>query len=434
MVDSGGSVVVRSKKERKDQRKRDRKRRAVAKEKRQKMRTKNAGEKVLFVEPRVDEFAGGWFGDELDGESRVDRKENAEIQEWWEQYLNAAGNERVEMTRVAVSGGMDEEWREALFPEAVFEAESKCESSRYVELLEFLAEDHRDLYQTGFHWFLRSRVAYYLTIDDAERIDRVVAQDAGEMTETGEAFYGTVSMLRLADLEPAADALAAAGFRCMDEKELMPWAVDEIFHFALFKHVRECIRSDATDEAIRVMEHELRKLDANMDKEVVDIRREIVLCSAGQQAKDWQRDQLLGTSRKAIRNRYLLGYEFVGWLATQRSISFSAADELRGLVFNTLSRDKLQMQDYLDGVPQRKLDEHLASLLGFMAFDRFKAPATLIAIDHFANFLAERELIDSKSFQRTLSTAASLDQQLRRALNDEWHSFQFLDRLRPVAT
>jgi DNA-binding transcriptional ArsR family regulator len=117
-------------------------------------------------------------------------------------------------------------------------------------------------------------------------------------------------------------------------------------------------------------------------------------------------------------------------LTLQRSIDRVAADELRGLILASLSREGLSMRNYVDGVPQSVLDRHLASLLGFMSLDRFKAPATLIAADHFVDFLADRGLTQPKSLRQSKAAIKALDTQLRRLLHDEWESCKFLDRLR----
>jgi DNA-binding transcriptional ArsR family regulator len=250
------------------------------------------------------------------------------------------------------------------------------------------------------------------------------------MEATDEPFYGTLSMLRLAGLASAADELAEAGFRRVDEGQLMPWAADEIFHAVMDRHVRNCVEAGATSESIEIMETELEKLDANMNPDVAEIRREMVERLAGQSQTDWVRNQLLGTDQKSMRNRYLLSFEFAAWLTRQRPIDSVAADELRGLILESLSREGLTMRNYFDGIPQSALDRHLASLLGFMSLDRFKAPATLIAVGHFVDFLADRGLTQPKSLRQSKAAIDALDKQVRRLLQDEWDSCKFLDRLR----
>lgn len=424
--------MTKSKQERKTQRKRDKKRRAVAKEKRRQNRSEVSGsEQSLSVDIAHPEFHGKLFDSpSADEFPAVEHEENPEINAWWDRYMAATGNGRIEMVIERLQDPIDDEWRKALFPEAVFEAEALADTHTYIALLELLANQHRQLYRTGLLWFLRSRVTALLSLDQEEAIARIVSEDASEMTETGEAFYGTVAMLRLANLESEADELAVAGFRVMDNEQLLPWAVDEIIHWVLFLRVRECIAAGATDDAIGDMETDLEKLDANKDSDMVALRRDMTLAAAGKTKTSWQRNELVGTNRKSQRKRYLLGYEFVGWLHRTHGMSLSAADELRGLIAESMGGDQLSMRDYLDGVPQSKLDEQLASRLGFLALDRFQAPAMLIAVDHFATFLAERDLVTKTSLQKTQESMAALGTQLRQVLREEWQSFRFLDRLR----
>jgi hypothetical protein len=423
--------MTNRKKERKTQRKRDKQRRSVAKEKRRKIRSASSGEQSLNVDDAHSELFGQLVASPPAGEEpEVERQGNPEIHAWWDRYMAAAGNGRAEMVIERLQEPLDDEWQEALFPEAVFEAETHADSDRYLELLELLANQHRELYRTGLLWFLRSRVPALLSRGEEDAVARIVSEDATEMIETGEAFYGTVAMLRLANLESVADELAAAGFRVMDDEQLMPWAIEEIFHWILFQRVRECIAAEASDEAITGMEVEMEKLDANMDPEMVELRRNMTLAIAGINDQSWQRNELVGANEKSQLKRYLLGYEFVGWVHRTHNISLSAADELRGLIGEAMGRDELSMRDFLDGVPQQSLDKHLASRLGFMSLDRFKAPAMLIAVKYFVQFLATRELVTESSLRKTSRVISQLDSQLRNVLDKEWHVFRFLDRLR----
>jgi hypothetical protein len=432
-------MPAHSKKERKDQRKRDRRRRTVAKVKRRQLRAANdTSDSKSFVDQSDAQFS---LDSDLVGENetaandgsegcRSDAAENPRIKQWWNDYMTAESGRRLVMVQEKLGEDLHEEWREAIFPESVFEAESDVEPAEYVTLLETLAEHHRDLYRLGLPWFLRSRVSHYLATDQPLRIGQAVTADVADMEATDEPFYGTLSMLRLAGLASAADELAEAGFRRVDEGQLMPWAADEIFHAVMDRHVRNCVEAGATSESIEIMETELENLDANMNPDVAEIRREMVERLAGQSQTDWVRNQLLGTDQKSMRNRYLLSFEFAAWLTLQRPIDSVAADELRGLILESLSREALTMRNYFDGIPQSALDRHLASLLGFMSLDRFKAPATLIAVGHFVDFLADRGLTRPKSLRQSKAAIDALDKQVRRLLQDEWDSCKFLDRLR----
>ncbi len=423
--------MTKSKNERKTDRKQDRQRRAVATEKRRQIRA--AVTNGLAV--GIDDAHAGVPRRLVTGEPACElpereREGNPEIHQWWDRYMSAKGNGRTEMIIERLNEPLSDEWRESLFPEAVFEAESGADGDRYLALLALLAREHRELYHTGLLWYLRSRVQHLLAVGKESDIANVVSTDVVDMTETGDAMYGTVAILRLANLESEADELAAAGFRIMDNSNLMQWAVEEIFHWVLFKRVRQCIDAGASDDAIAAMEIELEQLDANMDAELVETRREMVLALAGKTHHAWQRNELVGTSHNALHKQSILGYEFAGWLQRSLNCTWSAADELRGLIMESIGRDQIAMRDYLDGVPRNLLDKHLASRLGFLALDRFKAPAMLIAVDHFVRFLAERDLVTPKSRDTTQKSVSALDLQLRHLLRNEWQSFRFLDPLR----
>ena len=170
-----------------------------------------------------------------------------------------------------------------------------------------------------------------------------------------------------------------------------------------------------------------------MDADVVLTRAEMIRRLTGKTKTKWVRNQLVGTNEQSRENCYLLSFEFSRWLTTQQNIAPIAADELRGLVLDTLSHDEITMRSYLDGISQSALDSHLTDLLGFMALDRFKAPATLIAVEHFVSFLNEAGLVNSSSLTRSLDAIHALDSELRRILGQEWSSFTFLEPLRTFA-
>ena len=51
------------------------------------------------------------------------------------------------------------------------------------------------------------------------------------------------------------------------------------------------------------------------------------------------------------------------------------------------------MKDYLNGLPREKSIGASPAYLGFMGLDRFHAPASLIAMKHFVDFLHEIGLV-----------------------------------------
>lgn len=357
-------------------------------------------------------------------------QEDPEIQKWWDQYFEADGSQRLAMVREKLDGELDESWKEAIFPEAIYEAESKADLSEYVGLLERLAAEHPDIYSEDLHWFQRSRISHYLASGEQDKILTTIQQDAASMTKTGEAFYGTVSMLRLADQTDAADTLANAGLRVIDSEQLMPWARQEIFLFVLFRHLRQCASAGGTPEAIAIMEAEAEKIDAVMDDEAVEARREMVVRLTGETKTQWVGNQLLGASNKSGHNRYLLSFEFARWLSEQHGIPEIAACELRGLIMQTFSDNGISMKDYFDGISRFELDRTLAKFFNLLCLDQFKAPATLIAVDYFALFLSDIGLGKPNALKKSRQVVSEIEEQLRKLLGSEWGKHSFLDSLR----
>ncbi len=423
------------KKVRKNQKKRERAKRDAAREKRRQLRDQanHSGETDLFFDSTHDNLFANILGGAFDDESMSHVSEdpgNPEISEWCDRLMDADGSQRLAMLRLKLSEELDAEWREEIFPDAVFECETSCTDSDYVGLLETLASDHRELYEMELLWFLRSRVTHYLASGDTKQIDDAVSQDAAAMKETGDAYYGIVSMLRLAGLSGPADTLAKAGFRALDTNKTMPWAVEEVFQYFTDSHVRQCVADGGDSDAIQRLESVMKENGANMDKDTVLLRAEMIRRLTGETKTKWVRNQLLGTKALAQKNRYLLGFEFAHWLSSERGIPPIAADELRGLLMDTFSSKDITMKSYYGGLSQSAFDKHLARMLGFMSLDPFKAPATLIAVEHFISFLVDTELSEPKTQTRSREVIANLNSQLQQAFGDEWASLSYLDPLR----
>ncbi|PAY21346.1 hypothetical protein CKO51_01845 [Rhodopirellula sp. SM50] len=190
--DKASPTASSDKKVRKDQNKREKAKREAARQKRRQRRRQanHSSDSDQFVDSAHENLFASGAGI-LPGEESLSDVEsdagNPGITAWWNRYMEADGSQRLSMVREKLSEELDAEWREALFPEAVFECETCYDASDYVGLLETLASDHRDLYETGLLWFLRSRVSHYLSAGNTERIDDAVSQDAAAMKETDDA-------------------------------------------------------------------------------------------------------------------------------------------------------------------------------------------------------------------------------------------------------
>lgn len=432
--------MARTKKERKTQRKLDRNRRDLAREKRRRLRAAKA-DSTLAVDPAhapnpikdeaslsSDTSAPPVFGATPE-KPQVVVPEDPEIHAWWERFWNCDAPERIAMLRQKFSEGIPEDQPDDEYLEAILESESGCSSADYVAFLEEVRSNHPNIYKAGVQWFMRSRASHYMDCGRMEKVDEVVIEDAAMMTSTGDALFGTISMVRLAGRTQAAEALAAAAYRCLKPRELIPWAQNGIIHWKIDTHLRACAAAGATPQAVARMEAELTESGVVNDDEIVQLRREIVTRLARNDPVNWQKNQLTGGTNKASRNRYLLSYDFAGWLVSERSIPAITADELRSLLLDSLRRDHLTMKDYLEGLPQEKVDRHLASHLGFLGLDTFQAPAPLIAMKHFVDFLHEIGLVTESSRMKSERVISSLRSQLEEIPPEELDSFRFLDPL-----
>ncbi len=121
----------------------------------------------------------------------------------------------------------DDDVFQHLFPEAVFELESKLPGRQYVAFLEELYETRREVFSLSADWTVRSMVFEYLAQERLDDVDRVALALATNLQEIGEPFFSLLSTIRLAGRADAAQALINAAIGKMDDSSLMYWAVDE---------------------------------------------------------------------------------------------------------------------------------------------------------------------------------------------------------------
>ena len=104
------------------------------------------------------------------------------------------------------------------------------------------------------------------------------------------------------------------------------------------------------------------------------------------------------------------------------------ADELRRLVITAIDGIDCPFNGLLAGLGRRDFEPYLARKLGFMSLDRIHAPATIVAMKHYYDFLQELELVKPGNWQKSQSVCDALWQELRRALKNEWPSYRFLEQ------
>lgn len=214
----------------------------------------------------------------------------------------------------------------------------------------------------------------------------------------------------------------------------MYWAVDEILEWAMFPHYQRCVADGASNVAIEELHAAAKQIGIEDSEESRKNRHDFALHLAGKSEKRWAKEELISGKKKAFRNIYLLTVDYQRWLCEERGFLPIVADEFRRLMISAIDRMDCPFNRLLFGVGRRDIEPYVAGKLGFMSLDQIHAPATLVAMKHFFDFLKEVELTKPGDWQKSQSACDALWNELIRILGDNWRSYQFLEPYIPERT
>ena len=363
---------------------------------------------------------------------REETEEEKLIGRWWQQYEDADGETRLQMAREKLAAlEPDDEQFEAFFPDAISEVEPQLGRERHVAFLEEIRDRWPRVFSQEIDWNVWQMAFVYVADQRWPDLERAVGQMAEELKEVREPFFSVVSFLRLANRGSEVQRLADAAIRLQDAWELMPWAVDDIFGWALFQPYQEFVQAGATDEAFDRLRQKCVDLGGQDTKEAREHHRNFGLHLAGLANKRWTRQELLSTKKRIGLKVYWLLVDYEHWLCTARQVPAIVADEFRVILAETLQGVKDDLTGFLQGLKRTVFEPHLAHKLGLMSLDRFHVPAGILAMYHFYDFLAEAQLVDETIRQPSQQVCLDLWSEIKSLFQEklsEWRSYQFLEQ------
>jgi len=358
-------------------------------------------------------------------------RESTPIENWWEDYLAAAAAEQLRMVRDKLETVYpDDEWYEALFPEAIHELEKGLSEAEYVAFLEELRTTRPGVFSESEDWHARSMAFFYIAEERWQDLDRAMRQFADGMSQVHEAFFSVVSMIRLAGRVDASQRLIDAAISPDTFGDLMPRAVNELIEWAMFSRYQACVQAGVTDEAIDAVYQYSLEIGCKKSRQVRRDQRDVVLRLAGR-ADAWNRDELLADDGDAGRRVYLLAVDFMRWLCESRGFEPLVADELRRILVSTVDDMECRPTALFRGLRRNEFEPALARKLGFMSLNRAHAPAGIVAMRHFYDFLGEFEFVDPQVCKSARLVCYVLWKKLKRAMKDSWQHYRFLERYLP---
>ena len=414
-------MSARTKKERQKQ---EQKKRRNRERRREAIREKHRSAPSAFkTEPRPEPAASVL--------PALPEREPTPMEDWWEHFTNAGGSEQLRMFRDKLETMQaGDEWYEYLVPEAVNELENKLSEAEHVAFLEDLWVTHPVVFAESAEWHVCSLAFFYTAQARWEDLDRVVLGYADEMAKVEEPFFVLMSLVRLTGRAQAAQRLIDATMSLNALSKLMPWAIDKLIEWAMFARYQACVQAGATDEAIDAVYRYSLDIGCEESEKRRSNQHDFALRLAGK-GVPFQRDQFRKDNQETGRRVYLLTADFLRWLDMSRGFDPLVADELRRIVVETINDMERKPADLLSGLRRTDLEPVVARKLHILSLDKLRAPATILAMWHFYDFLAESGLADAKTAQTAGRVCRDLWKELRRAMNDQWQTYRFLERYVP---
>jgi hypothetical protein len=361
----------------------------------------------------------------------VPERERTPMDEWWEEFADTEGEQQLRMFRDKLDTMQPgDEWYEYLVPEAIHELERGLSETEYVALLEELRETHPAVFAESAEWHVRTLAFFYTAEKRWEDLDRAILNYADGMNEVGEPFFSVMSLIRLAGRTRAAQRLIDAAMPLATEGGLMPWAIDELIEWAMFARYQECVEAGATDTAIDAVYRYSLDIGCDESEQIRQNQREFALRLASK-SRPFQREQFRKDNQETNRRIYLLTADFLRWLGESRGFDPLVADELRCILIRTIDDMECKPTGLFRGLRRADFEPAVARKLGFMSLDRLHAPAVIIAMQHFYDFLAESEFVDAETVHAAHAICHDLWQELRLGLEQQWHHYRFLEQYLP---
>ncbi len=389
---------------------------------RQKRIAKSRGQSQRSVPPtpHMPELFGAIRKSESDSEPL------SPIEHWWEQFENAEGQERLEMLREKLASPLDEDWREALFPEAVHELERGLADGEYVSFLEELRDDHPKLFAPGLDWHVYAMICHYIPQRRWDDVDRAAELLASQLEGIEEPLFSLLSLLRFAGRAEAVQRLLDEIMPRISDSDLMPWAVHELIDMVLFGPVQACVEAGATDEALEELFQKSLTFGVKDNKKNRALQRRHIAHIAGTSQQVWTRKGLLAADEGAEGEMFCLFYEFGRWLCRDRGYQPIVADELRRVLVKTINRMECGENALLRGLKRDDFDPALAKTLHFMSLSQFHAPAAIAAMRLLYDFLQARNLVDKRTCDTAQSVCYVLQKEVDKVIVEQWKSSRFL--------
>ena len=356
------------------------------------------------------------------------------VDAWWAAFSKADVEERLRMTRDKLqSVGPRDPSYEELFPEAILELEGELPPERYVAFLEEVLDSRPDIFALSSHWNAISMAIAYASDNRCEQLKRVMRHVASEMTSVDDAHFVLISILRLAGQEEAAQEIIDAAIPLIDVSGLMEWGVDQLIGWAMFEANQRCAAAGVTEEAIEESYEFLLGLGVEDSDQARRHQREHAIYWAGKADKQWSPDDFFLEDQRRVANHiYLLLVDFMRWLCESRGLPPIAADEFRNIMVDCIDSMKRPVKTFLTGLKQTHFEPFLVRKLDFLSLDRVHAPAAVIGMLHFYDFLAEGSLVDGPTHDSATRTCTILWKELKQVMRSEWGQHAFLERWLPT--
>lgn len=367
-------------------------------------------------------------------ESESDAQVREQIDHWWDEFEAGDHDAREKLVRTLLTTIQPgDAWSTQVLDDAIVELHGSLPSARFVQFLEGMRSSRPDLFALELGWNTWHLIFAYVTSEQTDKLDQLLESFARELRKIDEPFFGLFSLIRLFGRAEQAMITMRAAREAVSRSALFPDAAMEMREWEMFHFREECRQAGMTDEAMNAaIDHSIRLYEDDDTEDNRSRHREVLGHFCGKPERPWTRQELLVAGQRGSWRTHLLLFDFMRWLCDTRSVPPIVADELRMILQFVMYRMNAQAKDLLRHLHRNTFDSVLASQLHLLSLTKFQAPASVIAMKHFYEFLAESKWVDARTLRSAQSTCDTLWQLLGTSLENQWNDFKFLEQYWPT--
>lgn len=363
-----------------------------------------------------------------------------EVNYWYDKFSSAKStSERISIVKEICNLKKSKEFYEELdIGSMIIEIPSDSEEEGiekvYIEFLEWLKESYPKIFEINFPWHCRNFLYHYISENNLvlnmwQKVTDIITPFFRKPEQNIDVFADILDVLRVNGFSALAGKLVRESYpKIKANSDIVPWALDELSHLCGVTIISEHITAGGgTDpDVIDKLKDDLLEFDCEWETESIV---EIIDRFSGKRdiRKRWTVSDFIYED-KVSENINLLFLDFERHLNRDKNIDLICANALGNFVYSYLIHEMNDGNRPFYRFRQKKADEYLAGLCGFVSLMQTRGFAFLCGLKLFYDFIHTEGMLDTKEHTRITGNIAYLKKELCDAYKNELWKYKFIEK------